>query len=509
MLVDDEDIVLQGLMRFVNWEEHGFTVVGASTSVARALTVLESEPIDLVITDIQMPIQNGIDLMRILKAEYVTTKSIVLSSHSDFSYAQQAMRLGALDYLTKPVNFKSMKVLLGKLKEKLDQEQANEDEQVQEFLARSLIMNLVNGYPYNEDRATTYLNVTCRIRVIQIMMFEEINKMHGVIDRFKKTFHPCQIISHKPEELLIVLESSYNPEVLIRKISSFREEHLPDKRFCIGISEEHSGYFEVREAVLEASKAMRFQNARKSEEVLLYQKIKSLYTESTDINSKFIPELIELLTTPEKRPQLIPRLQVILQSLEGNSALLVENVQRFCTELLMEMDAPIQSFQLPEFQSHVQLSNILMEVFGQEDIREISNHIIIYFERILEKLALVDESQKAGELITQIKRYVELHFSENLTLDVLSEKFYIHPVYLSRLFKKKANIKFIDYLTSLRMNKAKELLDQSHLKVYQIAEMIGYENPRYFARVFKDNFGYPPSEYRDQQVEENKKSEVH
>lgn len=460
MLVDDEDIVLQGLTRFVNWEEHGFTVAGASTSVARALTVLESEPIDLVITDIQMPIQNGIDLMRILSTEYSAIKSIVLSSHSEFSYAQQAMRLGALDYLTKPINFKSMKELLGKLKEMLDKERIAESEQVQELLAHSLIMNLVNGYPYNEVRATTYLNVTCPITVIQIMMFEEIKKMNEVIHKFKKIFHPCQIISHKTQELLIVLESSYNPEVLSNELSTFCEEYLPGKRLCIGVSEEHIGYWEVRKAVLEARKAMRFQNARNSQDILLYKQIKLLYTESTDINSKLIPELIVLLITPEKRSEFMPTLKIVLQSFEEDSDLLLENIQRFCTELLMEMDAPIQNLPLPDYQSHVQLSNILMEIFSQKDAHEISKHIITYFERILEKLTLVDESQMAGELITQVKKYMELHFSENLTLNILSEQFYINPVYLSRLFKKKTNVKFIDYLTSLRINKAKELLSE-------------------------------------------------
>lgn len=501
LLVDDEDIVLQGLMRFVNWEEHGFTVAGMSTSVARALTVLESESIDLVITDIQMPIQDGIDLMRILNMEYSTIKSIVLSSHSEFSYAQQAMRLGALDYLTKPVNFKSMKKLLGNLKEMLDKERIIENEQVQELLTRSLIMNLVNGYPYNESRVAAYLNVTCPITVIQIMVFEEVEKMSEVTHELKKRFHPCQIISHKPQELLIVLESSYNPEVLSSELLAFREEYLLGKRLYIGVSEEHTGYFEIRKAVLEASKAMRFQNARNSEDVLLYKQIKLLYTESTDINHKLIPELIELLITPEKRSEFMPTLKVVLQSFEEDSDLLMENVQRFCTELLMEMDAPIQSLLLPDYQSHVQLSNILINVFSQSDVQEISNHITIYFERILDKLTRVDESQMAGELITQVKKYMELHFSEDLTLNILSEQFYINPVYLSRLFKQKANINFIDYLTSLRMNKAKELLSNSHLKVYQIAEMIGYENPRYFARVFKEYSGYTPSEFRNQKIE--------
>ena len=87
LLVDDEERVTQGMKRFGPWEETGFHVAGTATSVARALVFIESEPVDLIITDIQMPVQNGLDLIRLIKEPYPQTKFVILSAYSEFTYA--------------------------------------------------------------------------------------------------------------------------------------------------------------------------------------------------------------------------------------------------------------------------------------------------------------------------------------------------------------------------------------------------------------------------------------
>ena len=123
-------------------------------------------------------------------------------------------------------------------------------------------------------------------------------------------------------------------------------------------------------------------------------------------------------------------------------------------------------------------------------------------QKLLHDLSQLDESQNAMELIDRVKKYIQNHFAENLTLTVLSEVFFVCPAYLSRLFKKKTGINFVDYLTNLRMEKAKEFLAIPSVKIYTVAEMVGYENPRYFSRLFKDATGVSPQEYRTMVCEE-------
>ncbi len=101
------------------------------------------------------------------------------------------------------------------------------------------------------------------------------------------------------------------------------------------------------------------------------------------------------------------------------------------------------------------------------------------------------------DVLVQIKQYIEEHFMENITLQQLSEIFYLHPNYLSRLFKEKSGKKFVDYLTGVRMENAKELLAHSSLKINDIGPMVGYETPKYFRKIFKETTGMTPKEYRD------------
>ncbi|MEF9970151.1 MAG: helix-turn-helix domain-containing protein, partial [Ruthenibacterium sp.] len=146
---------------------------------------------------------------------------------------------------------------------------------------------------------------------------------------------------------------------------------------------------------------------------------------------------------------------------------------------------------------HVLLSEVLMDVLGSDSIPEIRNYISHYLERLFAILREQDETRQTAELIDRVKNYIQEHFAENLTLTVLSELFYICPAYLSRLFKKKTGVNFVEYLTNLRITKGKEFLADSSLMIYTVSEMVGYENPRYFSRLFKESVGCSPQEYRN------------
>ena len=108
LIVDDEEIVCRGLSQFVKWEEHGFEVAGIAHSADDALTLAEKLPIDLVFTDIRMPGRSGLDLLKALRLEAPSIKCVILSGFADFSYAQEALRYDAADYLTKPVNLREV-----------------------------------------------------------------------------------------------------------------------------------------------------------------------------------------------------------------------------------------------------------------------------------------------------------------------------------------------------------------------------------------------------------------
>ncbi len=497
LLVDDEEMVTQGLSRFVHWEQEGYTVAGTATSVARALVFLENESVDLVITDIQMPVQNGIDLLRILNEKYPHIKTVILSGYSEFSYAQEALRLGAMDYLTKPINFSAMKALLQKVKQVLDKENLTQaDTAVRQVLLHTLIMNFANGYPYDEIRAATCLDTTCPITVVRITSHNKAPIPNSFSQQFLEQFAPCQMIDLEEDELLAVLEQPQLFPEIGKRLTDFAQEFSDSVALCMGVSEQQRGYSELRTAALQAAKAMRYQNARSGGGVMLYQQVRKMFLSYGENSEAVIPHLVELLSTPEKRSQLIPDFSEALSLMETQPAFTLTKAQHFCIELLVELDAPIQQLALPDYSRHGVLSDVLMEVLAAKSLLEINHCVTQYLQQLLDKITQMDEAKFSGELIDRIKDYIQNHFAENLTLAVLSERFYVSPVYLSRLFKRKTGTNFVEYLTTLRMEKAKTFLADPNLKIYNVAEMVGYENPRYFARLFRESTGYVPQEYR-------------
>lgn len=491
LLVDDEEMVTQGLSRFVKWEEAGFQVAATASSASQALMVLDRETVDLVITDVHMPGQNGLSLIEVLREKYPGVKTVILSGYSEFSYAQQAIRLGVIDYLTKPVNFSAMMTLLKRIRDKLDEEKEKE---TQTFAAHILILNIANGLPYDEKRASTCLNTRCSIQAVRLSERNQMSLPEDLAQTLLIGFAPCQVVSPAEGELLCVLEGRRNLIELNRQLTVLTEQK---GSLCIGISDEQVGYSELRMAFLQAGKAMRYQKARSSAGVMRYEQVQEMFLNEEDESEFGVRPLVELFSSPEDRPQLVERLLTTFTAMETRKDFSLTRVQRFCAEFLLELDTPIQTLSLPDYPRHALLSETLMDVMCAGSFQEVKSYMVNYLKRILKELRQVDEAQQTGELINRVKLYIQKHCAENLTLAVLSEVFYVCPTYLSRLFKKKTGGNFVDYLTELRMEKAKEFLNDPNLMIYNISEMVGYENPRYFSRLFKEATGYTPQEYRN------------
>ena len=144
LIVDDEEIVCRGLARFVKWELYGFEVAGTAGSVDEALAFLKKNPVDLAFMDIRMPEKTGLDLLKILRRKYPDVKSVILSGYSDFSYAQEAIRGGAVDYLTKPVVLKDIEELLKRLSREFSERR--KETRIHSNRMEALLLSAAKGY---------------------------------------------------------------------------------------------------------------------------------------------------------------------------------------------------------------------------------------------------------------------------------------------------------------------------------------------------------------------------
>lgn len=499
LLVDDEEMVTQGLSRFVPWEEIGYVVAGTAVSVDKALEFLEKEMVDLVITDIMMPVKSGLDLIQVLNEKYPGIKTVILSGYSDFSYAQQAIRLGALDYLTKPINFSAIRTLLNRIRAKLDEESQRSgiSSHLQETLTHSMIMNVCNGMPYEASKAAAYLDITCPITAVRIFCRDQQLLLENLCQEISRSMGCCQILSPAENEILCVLEGKRSQNEVIQRLENLVGlVSVAGVHMCAGISEQVPGYADLRKVFLQAGKAMRYQKARNNSGVTSFLLMREMYLNTQEAVEEKITQMVSSFSAPDTRTTLVADFTAALSAMETRPDFSITMAQRFCTEFLIELDTPLQNLVSEDYPHHAYLSETLVDVLSAASLPEIQAYMVGYIQRLLSELSQLDESQKDVELIDRVKKYIQNHFAENLSLSVLSEVFFVCPAYLSRLFKKKTKINFVDYLTNLRIEKAKEFLAVPTLKIYTVAEMVGYESSRYFSRIFKDATGLSPQEYR-------------
>lgn len=499
LIVDDEEIVCRGLTRFVKWSNYGFQVAGTASDGEEALSLLKKTHIDVVFMDIRMPGMTGLELLKILRKEYPAVKAVILSGYSDFSYAQEAIRNGASDYLTKPVVLKDIEVLLERLRGEFAIRQ--KESQIHTNRLEALLLSSAKGYSQIDSDRYDLPNLKQWYGFSMILKNKELCQQD--ID-LKKQQMRNQLTSLIPSAIflddeifsLFVLlpwdsDSSFDSLTsLLEQLCSGLEEW-----FC-GASSRKFGLEKIHEGWEEARRARHYHRAGTRDSIILYQNIEQLFSAGSQSLQDILPEIFRRLTNPETRINAIPLLEEAMHSLLDQSPSLTQ-YQTACISFLIELNSYLKDLRLNEEELHTQLNSTLSHILLARSHKSSADSMTSYIEWLISLLNRSDEQTLSKDVIREIQLFICQHYAENISLNFLAEQFYLHPNYLSRLFKEKTGRNFIEYLTEIRMEKVKELLRNSDKKIVEICDMTGYDNPRYFSKVFKQYTGMTPREYRD------------
>ena len=284
LIVDDEEIVCRGMAQFVKWQEHDFEVVGTAYNVDDAMVLLNQLTIDVVFMDIRMPGKTGLDLLQMIQKRFPNIKSIILSGFSEFSYAREAMRYGAVDYLNKPVNLKEIEELLKRLKVMFMEEK--KEQEIRANRVEALLLSAAKGYAKVEqekyqlpvfkrwygialgllDRAFSEQEIKekkqeMRLEIGQIVPGAYILDSH--------VYGVFAIIPYKEES---EVENFIN---MITQICSMNREWI-----C-GVSKTKNGIENLREAYQEAERALNYQKAGERRGLVCYKNIEPLFSQNT------------------------------------------------------------------------------------------------------------------------------------------------------------------------------------------------------------------------------------
>jgi len=439
LIVDDEPLICQGLTNLLTSSGIHIQQIYTALSGYEALDYLRLESIDLLITDIQMGSMNGIELMQQAKIIKPWVQVIVISAHETFQYAQQAMRLGAKDYLIKPLNSEQLLSSVRHLLLHMDKKEQVQDE---------IIAQLVNNESFRM-KASQPDRDKLLVRLIQ----EENHVLRKSM----------------VNELVSVYETTLcGPYFAIIKLllrpNNDRQRTMQDKRLL------HYGALNIAAELLDQQWAHCLFEDEEGRITIIMEWSEEKYGDS-GVNQ-------------------LNQLEMIGRSLH-------HNIEKYLG--LVSVVGISQIFRGIEFlnEAHMQTEKAL------NWSRSFQDHYVFYFGDFRWSIVKDNEPNEAelaeqnNFIVARCREYIDQNYAQKgLTLNEIAQKNHVSPNYLSYLFKKISGYNLWEYVVKLRMEESKRLLIQTDMRRYEIAERVGYESPEHFSKIFKKYFGVSPSEMK-------------
>ncbi|WP_286314704.1 response regulator [Romboutsia ilealis] len=484
-LLDDEPFILEGLKYIVDWKDYGFEIVGFANNGEDGLKEILSMDIDLVITDIMMPKMTGLELIENLINSNYQTNFIVLSAFQEFEYAKKAISMGAQNYILKPIDTEELEKSIISIKSKLkEKENRNKDKEV---VNNSVLLKLITDKDYeNIDYIKEKLkyNVEYRVGIIELKNKDkDIHKVLKVIPDMKKYLY-C--IENKSKAVFII-DGKSNDEY-IEELTNIKNQiiDLIDDIVYISLGQIVKDLKDINISY-ECAKDI-------SEYKIIYPDI-SWIKEYKEKNNKNIDIDIDIDFEDLK--------YLLINKDFDNASLFIESkfnqlkeddlnpkkIKAKALEVFLNVYNYINESKLMK-----NLSIYLENVIKKNTIDEIQFELISMIKFMHTKLDNTQES--ISPVIIKLLNHIEKNYQKDLNLKEISDSLNINSIYLGQLFQKEIGILFSDYINNFRINKAKDLLVNTSLKVSEIGELVGYYNKNYFYRKFKSIVGITPSEWR-------------
>lgn len=512
IIIDDEELIRKGTQKKLQSMADLVTCIGEAEDGIHGIRLIEEKNPDFVILDMQMPCMDGTELLPYLAEHFPGKPLIVISGFRDFDYVKHAISADAIDYLLKPVSKQALQDCVHRAMERLENSQSISrqitDSYEQKEHARyeydiQNLTNLVLGYHTGEAVVSSeklkFINNTHRLMLLTLY-FDPSASSLSVQDWLDDggfgdlalylpgsttTLHTGFLILFMPNASVV------SPHSLIHQITEALLTHAQQQSLplLIGISQVHSDLKELHEAFLETSEALNQQeldySSYGSYSYFKEAEPKPVFWEHEDeflfrIEAGMTDEVQNLTENLFAWFLTIPRFTLL-------------DAKYYCYQLSNECRGILNDYlkQGTENSSR-SIQNIVSQIFRLEDLKK---YYMQYFLNITEMLKK-DSVYALDDVIEKIQVYMQRNYQKNLTQDFIASLFYLNRSYLSTLFKQKAGMKFIDYLNDIRIEKSKELLSGSNRKMYQISKAVGYDNPKYFFRIFKKKTGLTPEQYR-------------
>lgn len=549
LIVDDETHVVDRLTDFIPWHEIGIAAVHKAYSAEEALERMESGLIDIVLTDIRMPGMSGLELSEQIRRRWRKTKCILLSGHADFEYAVGALEHGAASYLLKPVTDEDLLAAVARVRGELEEEWLSVISQ--ERIAHTLRENLpqLRGnllgelllgkrYGVNELRhKLEMLSVPSFYDQAFALMLVRLDQPFHQYDPYSLTLVEYAV-SNMAEELFVPdFELWHGKDVhdylvfLIKRSDHSRnngelqQQQTPESGIGLqqALESKAGQLIEAINTFLRGSATVLISRTGKFPEDLL-----PIYDGTLSALRRRIGDVSDLILSVSETDELAETIEpgslsslyeqpTLAQLLEaGQWSLAEQRIERIAANMQSEEHLLEAYFSIASAVSSYAHKNRrrLADLIGPDYNKLMAGmpfhnakQLLDWSMMLLDKLRSESETERQDSrtrLIADVRQFVEQHLEADVSLAAIAKHVFLHPVYISKIYKMETGENLSDYVYRVRMEKAAQMLLDTSDKIYEIAAQLGYQRAHSFIHVFKKHTGLTPQEYRDKYAAANR-----
>ena len=523
IVVDDEWFVCEYIKNAFDWSEYGFCVTGTAINGVEALKMIKNDPPNVVITDIRMPEMDGLELAKEIKRLYPQIQVVILSAYNDFKYAQEAINLGVKGYLLKPPRDEDLKEIVVRLSEDINnvdviQSDSHLNKEVLLSLQYDILLkDLLKGKIDDSDNIKKVLknydlerlNEYVRVIVCNMgcdLQLDTSSTSWNFITEISKNYwktYDCPIVKYMDFIVIFLYStksiSKSDTQSLVKPFVCFIEESIEKRydikpRITLSVGNLCHDIKAVSNSFNQALYSYNTRYLNDTTQIIFYQDLN--FSGYTELEEQTINGIINILIENiflNKLNIIINEIHDLFDFIERRGDYSVFEVQMKLAEIIFEICFEIKKRGLQEI--------LLNKNKMLDDIRLLKNYNDLkgWFKNKIISISneIKDKNiDNANWLVKKSRDYIRNQYSKKITLEEIAGQLYINPAYFSTVFKKTTGQNFVDYITKVRMEKAKELLSGSEYKIKEISEKVGYENYPYFCQVFKKEEGISPLEFR-------------
>lgn len=529
LIIDDEEKVCRLIQCLIDWESLGLSIAGICHDGLLALDLIKEISPDIIITDIRMPGCDGLTLIKTAKDYNPRIHFIIVSGYGQFDYAQRAIQYGVSDYILKPIKEKDLKATLISILEKHQSVEIHEQqdeairnelnstqERIKSNFINDLILNplLVRSFHSIEEINQTYYTDFTESAFCLLSVFLDLNednrqtivndfllnKTMGIVDSEMATYHDCSITVSEKNIYCFINDSRerlsdlYPTAKKIRGALLSLKEIFPELHVLLLQSSIKNSFMEITDCYGEIKSALNEKVLSGSDAIYSYSRIPECKNHVADfISPSFRSQYLSYTEAFHYEA-----LKNLLYNLANRLIHLVPVTGTFIWQIYSELISLFLFFlnQHKIDASIDELSNRLSSCFLSFTSVSDAFHYLAEEQCLLLEDWRLHKKKALSKAVLTAKQYINNHYAQNLSLELIGQAVGLNPSYFSNIFKKETGISFIDYLTDIRIQNAKNMLTETDLEVIEISEHTGFNDLKYFTRCFRKITGMTPVAYR-------------